>query len=75
MNKKLKKFKKFYCRKHTFYGPCDKCEALNGACDYQGVFDRENKSNFNPCPICEYKNTDKCDVCRVVSKSKQGEKQ
>lgn len=71
MNKKLKKFKKFYCRKHTFYGPCDKCEALNGVCDYQGVFDRENRSNFNPCPICEYKNTDKCDICRVVRKSKE----
>jgi len=64
MNRKLKKFKRFYCRKHTFYGPCDKCIALNGVCDYEGVFERENKPRFNPCPICAYKNSEKCGSCK-----------
>ena len=64
MNRKPKKYKHFYCRKHSFYGSCTKCIALNGSCDYEGVFQRENKPKFNPCPICEYKNTDKCSACK-----------
>ena len=63
MNIKLKKYRHFYCRKHQFYGLCHKCFLLNGKCDYQGVFDRESRSNFNPCPICAYKNSNKCNDC------------
>lgn len=64
MNKNLSNFKKFYCRKHKFYGSCDKCILLNGTCDYQMVFDHENKPRFNPCPICEYKYSDMCSLCK-----------
>lgn len=58
-------FKNFYCRKHQFYGPsCEWCMELNGVCDYAGVFRCNWGLNFNPCPICDRKNTDACKDCR-----------
>ena len=63
-NRKPKGYANFYCRKHAFYGPCEKCMLLNGACDYQQVFDRESAASFNPCPICSRKGTEKCKECR-----------
>ncbi len=69
-NKKPKGFENFYCRKHQFYGPCDKCRKLNGACDYRYVFRLEGREYFNPCPICDRKNTDACKECRTVQTGK-----
>lgn len=58
-------YKNFYCRKHQFYGPsCKACMELNGVCDYARVFKCSKWPNFNPCPICERKNTDACKDCR-----------
>lgn len=64
-NKKPIGFNNFYCRKHQFYGPCDICRELNGVCDYRSVFRLQWCDYFNPCPICDRKNTTACDTCRV----------
>lgn len=63
-NKKPGGFKNFYCRKHQFYGPCEMCMELNGVCDYARVFKCSKRPDFNPCPICDRKNTGACMDCR-----------
>lgn len=63
--KKLENFKKFRCWKVFLYRSCSKCSSLNDGCDYAVVFEREHKLNFNPCPICFYKNTSICGQCHT----------
>lgn len=64
-NISLEHFPLFYCRKHSFYGPCSKCYLLNGGCDYSSVFLHKSSRRFNPCPICSRKGSSYCSACRV----------
>lgn len=58
----------FKCWKVSLYRSCKNCDLLNGGCDYRMVFSHKDKPYYNPCPICENKDTGICFDCCYYKK-------